>query len=219
MNQDKHVKCRLTQNNLFYCGWLLQPNIRKTDKFVNTRFEPGISDSRYLLYQSLAFFNWYSGGGVQLGTLGTAATNGLLCQLPMIMMEKLVDWWSAGETKYSEKTCPSAALSTTNPTYCPDANPGRRGEKPASNSHWLWSQKYNKVAMRLLALPLDSNNTRLTSHIQSVVRSLHEAKTFVRRRQSLICSITSLLFMEPKSPHPHEPYDTPVKYIPHHHTL
>jgi hypothetical protein len=33
----------------------------------------------------------------------------------------------------SEKSCPSAALSTTNPTCCPDANPGRRGGKPATN--------------------------------------------------------------------------------------
>jgi hypothetical protein len=39
----------------------------------------------------------------------------------------------AGEPKYSEKTCPSAALCTTNPTCCPDANPGRRGGKPATN--------------------------------------------------------------------------------------
>jgi hypothetical protein len=34
---------------------------------------------------------------------------------------------------YSEKTCPNAALSTTNPTCCPDANPGRRGGKPPIN--------------------------------------------------------------------------------------
>jgi hypothetical protein len=38
-----------------------------------------------------------------------------------------------GKPKYSEKTCPSDALSTTNPTCCPDANPGRRGGKPATN--------------------------------------------------------------------------------------
>jgi hypothetical protein len=32
------------------------------------------------------------GGGVQLGPLGTAATNGLLCQpLVIMMMEKLVE--------------------------------------------------------------------------------------------------------------------------------
>jgi hypothetical protein len=49
-------------------------------------------------------------------------------------------WWSRnlwndwqGKPKYSEKTCPSAALSTTIPTCCPDANPGRRGGKPATN--------------------------------------------------------------------------------------
>jgi hypothetical protein len=42
------------------------------------------------------------------------------------------DW--QGTLKYSEKTCPSATLSTTNPTW-PDlgSNPGRSGEKPATN--------------------------------------------------------------------------------------
>jgi hypothetical protein len=36
--------------------------------------------------------------------------------------------------KYSEKTCPSATLSTTNPTRLdPGLNPGRRGGKPATN--------------------------------------------------------------------------------------
>jgi hypothetical protein len=55
------------------------------------------------------------GGGIQ-GPLGTAATNGLLCQPRVIMvMEKLVNDWQ-GKPKYSEKTCPRAALSTTNPT-------------------------------------------------------------------------------------------------------
>jgi hypothetical protein len=39
------------------------------------------------------------GGGVQLGPLGIAATNALLCQAPVIMMmEKLVEWM-AGETE------------------------------------------------------------------------------------------------------------------------
>jgi hypothetical protein len=39
----------------------------------------------------------------------------------------------AGETEVIGENCPSAALSTTNPTCCPDANPGRRGRKPATN--------------------------------------------------------------------------------------
>jgi hypothetical protein len=47
------------------------------------------------------------------------------------------NWWNEywqGKLKYSEKSCPSATLSTTNPT-CPDlgSNPGHRGWKPATN--------------------------------------------------------------------------------------
>jgi hypothetical protein len=47
------------------------------------------------------------------------------------------NWWNEdwqGKPKYSEKTCPSAILSTTNPTWPdPGANSGRRGGKPATN--------------------------------------------------------------------------------------
>jgi hypothetical protein len=58
---------------------------------------------------------------------------GLLCQPRVIMMmEKLVDW-ILGETEVSEKTSPSAALSTTNPMFCLVTNSGRRGGKPATN--------------------------------------------------------------------------------------
>jgi hypothetical protein len=47
------------------------------------------------------------GGEVQLGPLGTASTNGLLCQPRVIMMmEKLVEWL-AGETEVlGEKPAP-----------------------------------------------------------------------------------------------------------------
>jgi hypothetical protein len=41
------------------------------------------------------------------------------------------DW--QGKLKYSEKTCPSAALPTTNPTCCPDAARARRAGKLATN--------------------------------------------------------------------------------------
>jgi hypothetical protein len=42
------------------------------------------------------------------------------------------DW--QGKPKYSEKTCPRATLSTTNPTWPdPGLNPARRGGKPATN--------------------------------------------------------------------------------------
>jgi hypothetical protein len=47
------------------------------------------------------------------------------------------NWWNEdwqGKPKYSEKTCPSATLSTINPTWPdPGSNPGRRGGKPATN--------------------------------------------------------------------------------------
>jgi hypothetical protein len=47
------------------------------------------------------------------------------------------NWWNddlQGKPKYSDKTCPSATLSTTNPTWIdPGLNPGRRGRKPATN--------------------------------------------------------------------------------------
>jgi hypothetical protein len=49
---------------------------------------------------------------------------------------RIIRWnenWQ-GKPKYSEKTCPSATLSTTNPTWPdPGLNPGRRGGKPATN--------------------------------------------------------------------------------------
>jgi hypothetical protein len=47
------------------------------------------------------------------------------------------NWWNEdwqGKPKYSEKTCPRATLSTTNPTWPdPSSNPGRRGGRPATN--------------------------------------------------------------------------------------
>jgi hypothetical protein len=47
------------------------------------------------------------------------------------------NWWNEdwqGKTKYSEKTCPSATLSTTNPTWPdPGSNQGRRCGKTATN--------------------------------------------------------------------------------------
>jgi hypothetical protein len=75
--------------------------------------------------------------GVRLSPFGTAATN-----WPVVPAAYDRWWWLwsnrwnanwQGKPKYSEKTCPSATLST-NPTW-PDSgsNPGRRGGKPATN--------------------------------------------------------------------------------------
>jgi hypothetical protein len=52
----------------------------------------------------------------------------LLCQPWVIMMMKNLVEWLAGKTEVL-----GGKLSTTNPTCCPDANPGRRCGKPATN--------------------------------------------------------------------------------------
>jgi hypothetical protein len=87
---------------------------------------------------------WISGlflvswGGVGLSPLGTSATN-----WPTVPAPNDRWWWMwssrwnenwQGIPKYSEKTCPSATLSTAKPTW-PDlgSNPGRRCGKPATN--------------------------------------------------------------------------------------
>jgi hypothetical protein len=49
-------------------------------------------------------------------------------------VEQLVELRLARETEVLGETCPSATLSTTNPTLPnPGSNPGRRGGKPATN--------------------------------------------------------------------------------------
>jgi hypothetical protein len=53
----------------------------------------------------------------------------------MVMsVEQLVEWGLAGEPKYSEKTCLSATLSTTNPKWhSQGSKQGRRCGKPGAN--------------------------------------------------------------------------------------
>jgi hypothetical protein len=57
--------------------------------------------------------------------------------IPQMIYEYGQRWWNdtdRGKPKNSEKTCPSATLSTTNVTRTdPGANPGLRGEKPETN--------------------------------------------------------------------------------------
>jgi hypothetical protein len=74
------------------------------------------------------------GGGIQLGPLGTAATNRHIVSAPGDYDNgEIGGMIGRGNRSCRKKTCRSAALSTTNPTCCPEANPGRPGGKPASN--------------------------------------------------------------------------------------
>jgi hypothetical protein len=79
-----------------------------------------------------------SWGGVRLSPFGTSATNWPTVPAPddrwwWMWSSRWNDNWQ-GKPKYSEKTCPSATLSTTNLAR-PDlgSNPGSRGGKPATN--------------------------------------------------------------------------------------
>jgi hypothetical protein len=57
------------------------------------------------------------------------------CICPGWLWERRI-WWNddwEGKPKYSEKAFPNATLSTTNSTFCPDANSGLRGGKTATN--------------------------------------------------------------------------------------
>jgi hypothetical protein len=86
-------------------------NYRQTYGEVKVQFHAILASVKDF-FSSFSFLEW--------GPLGTSARFGLLYQ--------------QGKLKYSEKTCSSAILSTTNPTW-PDlgSNTGRRGGKPATN--------------------------------------------------------------------------------------
>jgi hypothetical protein len=64
-------------------------------------------------------------GGVQLGLLGTAATNGLLCQSRVIMMmEKLMEWL-VGETEVLGENMPQCLFVHHKPHMLPGHEPGQ----------------------------------------------------------------------------------------------
>jgi hypothetical protein len=74
-------------------------------------------------------------GGVQTGSTRHVGQLLAYCTCPGWLWELRI-WWNEWQEmpKYSEKTCPDATLSTTNPTWPdPGLNPGRRGGNPATN--------------------------------------------------------------------------------------
>jgi hypothetical protein len=72
-------------------------------------------------------------GGVQLGPLGTAAINRPIVPAPDDYDGEIGGMIGRGNRSTGRKPASSAALLTTNPTCCPDANLGRRGGKLATN--------------------------------------------------------------------------------------
>jgi hypothetical protein len=66
-----------------------------------------------------------------LAPLGTTANNRPTVPAQGDYDDGEIGGMMAGETEVLGENLPHAALSTTNPTYCPDANAGRRSGKAA----------------------------------------------------------------------------------------
>jgi hypothetical protein len=74
------------------------------------------------------------GGGDQLGPLGTAATNRPIVPAPGDYDNgEIGGMVGKGNRSTRRKPTPVPLYPPQSPTCCPDANPGRRGGKPASN--------------------------------------------------------------------------------------
>jgi hypothetical protein len=97
------------------------------------------------------------GVGVQLGSLGMVATDWPIVACPGWLWWWRI-WWNEdwqGKPKYSEKTRPSATLSTTNPTWPdPGSNPGHCSGKPATNRLSYGASSTRKVSSKWLRLNL-----------------------------------------------------------------
>jgi hypothetical protein len=105
-----------------------------------------------------------SWGGVRLSPLSTSATNWPIVPAPddrwwWMWSSKWNENWQ-GKQQYSEKTCPSATLPTTNPTWIDmGSNPGRCRGKPATNRlsyGTAWPRGLRHELSSLVRIPLDA---------------------------------------------------------------
>jgi hypothetical protein len=97
------------------------------------------------------FFNWESGDGVQLGLLGIAVTN-----RPIVPASDHYDdgefggMIGRGNRSARRKPAPVPLCPPQTPHACPDANPGRRGGKPATNCFSRFSYGTTSLEWKLL---------------------------------------------------------------------
>jgi hypothetical protein len=73
------------------------------------------------------------GGGVQLGPLGTAATNRSIVPAPGDYDGEIGGMIGRGNRSTRRKPAPVPLCPPQTPHACQDANPGRRGWKPTTN--------------------------------------------------------------------------------------
>jgi hypothetical protein len=158
--------CRTCANRRFGGTYRLHLQGRKihargtsVSRWLQTAFFNGINVwavRTHFLVIAWLFIVW---GGVQAGSTRHVGHWMTYCTCPGWL------WWGRnlwnenwqGKPKYSETTCPSATLSTTNPTWPdPCANPGRRGGKRATNRlsygaaliGWLYISNYPNYGLR-----------------------------------------------------------------------
>jgi hypothetical protein len=103
-----------------------------------------------------------------------------------------------GKPKYLEKICPSATLSTTNPTWLDlGSNPDRRGGKPATN-RLSYGSAFQRLSMMTIRDCL-FNITATTLHIRSRNSSVGTATGFGLndRRVGVRVPVGSRIFSSP----------------------
>jgi hypothetical protein len=159
----------------------------RSNKLFVTAFHE-ISRHNNATMMAFFFLNSHSGGWSPSWVHSARRPLNSLLYLPRVIMtmENLVEWRLAGETevlgenlpqrhfvhhkshltrpgfepgpKHSEKTCPSANLSITNPTWSdPGMNLGRSGGKPATNR-----LSYGAAMMTLVAIIMLDNHISFT---------------------------------------------------------
>jgi hypothetical protein len=81
------------------------------------------------------YVKFWDGGGVQLGPLGTTATNRPIVPASRDYDDGEIGGMIIGRGNRSTRRNPAPVplCPPQTPHACPDANPGRRGGKPATN--------------------------------------------------------------------------------------
>jgi hypothetical protein len=106
----------------------------------------------HLIYVPFFFLNSLSGGWISNGVHSARGPLLAYYTCPGWLWGWRI-WWNEywqRKLKYSEKTCPRATLSTTNPTWPDtDANPGRRGGKPTA---WTMTRTYSRLLIFCVVL-------------------------------------------------------------------
>jgi hypothetical protein len=143
-------------------GWWSQGEIRKTGHVARDGM----------------FFNTWS--GVRLRPLGTSATVWPIVPAPDDRWWWVWNsWWNEnwqGKPKYSEETCPSATLSTKNPTWPElESNPGRRCGKQPESRHgqraWkVWEVNKKIWSETIKGKPLGRSERRWENNVKMYLK-------------------------------------------------